>query len=143
MGLLSMGAIIDGQANHDASFEEYVAGMITAYARRQRVTVPPLTDVAIDAALDARVDAGRWIAECPDCHDAQYVWTAEAHPLFLCVTCFNATVGRRWRPVLIPSERAAIEAALEPRPMPHNRNWTPGETVADLRAENRQHGIGV
>jgi hypothetical protein len=36
---------------------------------------------------------------------------------------------------------AAIEALLDRRPDAATRNWTPGETVDDLAAENRAHEI--
>jgi hypothetical protein len=51
-------------------------------------------------------------------------------------------VGRRWRPVTLPSDVEAIEGALVVRPDRSTRNWQPGETVDDLLRENREHGIG-
>jgi hypothetical protein len=61
-----------------------------------------------------------------------YVW---------CPLCGNRATGRRWRPVAYPDDFEAIEAALRARPDPTTRNWTPGETVADLLDENREHGL--
>jgi len=51
--------------------------------------------------------------------------------------------------VTVPSNRKAIETELLKRPMNGrnpaeavNRNWEPGETVATLKQENTDHGIG-
>jgi len=43
--------------------------------------------------------------------------------------------------VEFPEDRATIEAILLLRPNPANRNWLPGETLADLVLENVVHGI--
>lgn len=40
--------------------------------------------------------------------------------------------------IQMPSERKKIEEQLNKRPL-ENRNWYPGETVADLRLENAAH----
>jgi len=52
--------------------------------------------------------------------------------------------------VTVPSNRKAIEAELLKRPINGrnpaeaiNRNWEPGETVATLKKENAEHGIGA
>lgn len=81
----------------------------------------------------ARVNHGRWIADChlrittgpwagQRCHNAQYVHPDD--PRFFCVTCHNAEVGGRWRPVTWPPDPAAIEATLEGLPIPE-QNWQP------------------
>lgn len=146
VGVLTMALrlpIIDGERNHGTDFDTHVREFVGKYARRMGVTLPPRAVVATASPVAARIDAGRWIVECPDCHDAQYVWPDEAAPVFMCVACFNVTVGGSWRPVTMPSrrDRNAIEAALLARPLPGNRHWQLGETAAALRAENRQHGI--
>lgn len=118
----------------------YAERFLARYAKRAGVTLPATTTVT-GTDIAARVDAGRWIAECPDCHDAQYVWMDDPQPLFMCVACFNAAAGGGWRRVTVPANRGAVEAALVKRPLPGNRNWRPGETLAGLRAENVKHGI--
>jgi hypothetical protein len=43
----------------------------------------------------------------------------------------------------LPAKADEIERLLVARPDLQTRNWRQGETVADLHAENRAHGIGV
>lgn len=73
---------------------------------------------------------GRWVADCP-CHGAELV--AEGQPM-VCGTC-AAT-----HQVVFPAERVEIDAVLDKRP-PANQNWYPGETVAQLKAENVTKGV--
>lgn len=42
-----------------------------------------------------------------------------------------------------PAERAQIEAVLNLRPIRSTRNWEPNETLADLIAQNIEHGDPV
>jgi hypothetical protein len=81
----------------------------------------------------------RWVALCPDCGGAEYVWWDD--PRFLCVSCKNAAIGGRFRPLRLPKRRAEIEAALEVRPDPATRGWEPGQSVRDLLAENAERGV--
>ena len=88
-------------------------------------------------AVEVYANHGRWIVECPDCHDAQLA--ARDDLRYMCIQCANVGVGGKWRPVIWPKDAAAIEALLDARPMSHNRNWNPGETVKDLQLEDRRH----
>lgn len=90
------------------------------------------------AALAVVLNQGRWIVCCPDCNGAQLA--SQADPRFLCNECGNIANGSAWRPLIWPSNRAAIEAALDRR-LIQNQNWVPGETIADLLAENANGGI--
>jgi hypothetical protein len=65
-----------------------------------------------DPPAAARVDYGRWLADCPapGCKNAQLLDPAD--PRWFCVACHNADVGGRWRPVAWPADRAAVEAGL-------------------------------
>lgn len=92
----------------------------------------PATTVA------ARVNHGRWLWDCPLCGGAQVCTPAD--PRAFCVECWNGG-SDRWWPVLFPEERADIELVLDARPLEQNRNWSPGETVMDLRRENVEHGL--
>lgn len=106
-------------------------------------TTPPAPGVDLSVKAVARVDHSRWIAECPfeGCHGAEYVSTA-GQPFFCC-ECRNAAVAHVPILVDLPGEkvRGQVEAYLVARPVPAARNWRPGETVAQLRDENREHGI--
>lgn len=88
-------------------------------------------------AVEVYVNHGRWIAECPDCHGAQLASRADLR--FMCNNCANAVIGGLWRPVVWPKDPDKIAALLEERPLAHTRNWTPGESLRDLKAENVQH----
>ena len=78
--------------------------------------------------VQAYVNHSRWIANCPeDCTGVEFV--DSGWPRFVCSECGSGV----WR-VQFPKERLGIEAALLLRPEEH-RNWTKGESVADLKAE--------
>lgn len=104
---------------------------------------PPAPGVALGVTVEARVNGGRWIGDCPTdgCAGAEYVNLDEL--LFFCCECRNAAFDYHPIPVEAPAEKARtqIEAYLVARPVPATRNWLPGETVKDLRSENRAHGI--
>lgn len=90
------------------------------------------------AAIKAYVNQGRWVVDCPDCNNAQLA--CKTDPRFLCNECGNVVVGNLWRPVTWPPNVAGIETVLEVRPIA-NQNWTPGETIQDLVAENTLMGV--
>jgi hypothetical protein len=103
----------------------------------------PASGVTLDASLEAEVRGGRWVARCPveGCNGAEYV-NLEA-PAFFCCECRNAAFDHHPIPVKVPPlrVRSEIERYLGARPAPATRNWLPGETVRDLRRENREHGV--
>lgn len=143
MGLLVL-PIVDGRINgRGASLEQWRTGPLAQLAAAVGFAAPPLTEVADTPAIPARVNANRWIVDCPDCNGAEFVWT-EGPLVMLCAGCWNAAVGHQWRPVLLPDPdaRAAIEAILLARPMPATRNWEPWESIAELAGENMEHAAG-
>ncbi len=108
----------------------------------------------------ARVDFGRWIADC-ECGGAEYI--DPEYPLFFCNSCGNNEYNGQLRPTIIPDagEREAIEKVLIKRPVDNSRgsdaiqkailsrpiiarlarSWEPGETIDDLKAQNRKAGL--
>ena len=108
----------------------------------------------------ARVDFGRWIADC-ECGGAEYV--DPDYPWYFCNSCGNSGCNGQLRPIIIPeaAEREAIEKTLNKRPVDDTRgsdeiqrailsrpiiarlarSWEPGETVDDLKAQNRKAGL--
>lgn len=74
----------------------------------------------------ARLDHGRWIVQCPECHSAQLA--AVTDPRFYCLECGNVGTGR-WRPVVWPEDRPAVETAALARSGPvmwaHASDYTP------------------
>lgn len=101
--------------------------------------------------VQAFVNAGRILAQCPICGRHEYVDPAE--PIFYCTTCGNGgSVAAR--PVKFPDDWERIEAALLAReimpgygrneieqvmnatPVGLAREWRPGTTAEELEAEN-------
>jgi len=134
------GAALDRELHGEASDPR-------AYLVRFGYEPPPLYEIAEARALAVEVNAGRWIWLCP-CDDGSTEQIPrgggvafKSSPLGWCPRCGNASVGGGWRPLAFPVESAAIEAVLALRPDAATRNWWPGETVDELRAENRLHGF--
>lgn len=136
-----MSEILDGRARFGCSIDAfYLKTEIAALLARRGLLVPPEPgDIADEApAAVAMIEpyqgVARWIARCPDCAGAEYVWTAE--PRFLCAQCANRSIGRRWRRVEIPPDRRRIERMLLARVDPERRVWRPGEDAEHLSVEN-------
>lgn len=132
------------QTANDLTWTERKARAETVAQVAWTAPVPP--EVAFAAKVGpsgteiaAYVNHGRWIAECPDCANAQLACPDDQR--FMCNNCANAMNGGLWRRVIWPKNRAQLEAVLKLRP-PENQHWTPGETVADLKAENKANGVG-
>lgn len=105
----------------------------------------------------ARINHGRWLADCvrTGCRGAELVRPGVP---FICGSCYPQAFSgdpderARWlriaaargeaHEVEFPAEAAQIESVLGVRE-PDHRNWTPGETLADLEAENAAHGLAV
>jgi len=110
--------------------------------------LPEPTEANISGQVAARINHGRWLVDCGGCNSALVVDLSQ--PVFMCVECGNAANDGKWFAVTVPSNRKAIEAELLKRPWSGrnpseavNRNWEPGETVAALKQENTDHGIGA
>ncbi len=140
---MSRPAVLDGRARFRCSLTEfYGQPIIVSDAARRGILIPPVAEVATDAApamafVDVLDGIPRWLASCPVCpfaRDVSYVWLEGPHVAFF-LQCGNRDAGGMWRPVLLPRDYRAIEKALEVRP-PEHRNWRPWETLAQLRAEN-------
>jgi hypothetical protein len=92
---------------------------------------------------------GRWVADCsdPECDGAELV---ERGQKFVCGSChrrdwLNQQQGKVFAngtPVRFPSQanQRAIERVLQVRPM-NARNWWEGESIKELKRENREHGL--
>ena len=94
-----------------------------------------------DHTAYAFVNRGRWLVSCPWCPSAQNA-SRQDHRFF-CVECSHRANGGRWIRVVWPANTADIELLLGQRIDPRNRNWTPGETLAGLIAENMEHPEAV
>lgn len=130
--------IIDGARN----FQTDSPWPVVAGCRAAQLAgfLPPPVETTGGPSVRARVYRNQWIADCPDCGGAQFIW--RAGPLVtICLSCLNDGVGHVWRPVVLPDDVAAIEDALLARPRAQNRNWHSVETVADLLRENAENGV--
>jgi hypothetical protein len=90
-------------------------------------------------AAYAWVNHGRWLVSCPWCPSAQNA-SRQDHRFF-CTECANRAAGGQWITVVWPDNAGEIERLLGRRTDRAQRNWTPGETVEGLAAENREHGV--
>lgn len=89
-----------------------------------------------EIAVSVYANHGRWIVECPECAGAQIASAND--PRFMCTVCANVATEGMWRPVIWPDEAVAIDQVLTARPDVATQNWTPGETVDDLLAEQQE-----
>jgi hypothetical protein len=110
-----------------------------------------------DSVVYARVDFGRWIADCEVGH-ASYVEPSD--DLFYCYMCGNEPTQGKARHTVFPEKRLEIEAELMKRPVklviglprnllaqatqvamnsrgPLSRSWNPGESVETLMAQRK------
>lgn len=86
-------------------------------------------------AVEAHVNHGRWIAECPHCKGGiacpPHEWPS---PEGCCLTCGHVY------PVAWPDAFEQIEVLLANRGQ-DNQNWELGEEVAQLERENTLMGV--
>ncbi len=103
----------------------------------------------IVAAARARVNHGRWIADCPRRYCANAMRLEPGQATFHCGGAGGCLMVAdiEW-----PADADSIWEALLERPVPTTRNWYPdghveavrlnlphGQTAADLRAEQREY----
>lgn len=133
---------------HRATVRDFIARLSV------EKNIPWNGQITEDSPVQARIDFGRWIADC-ECGGAEYVDPNE--PIFFCMSCGNVDTGHAARRVIFPQQRAEIEAEVLMRQVKDNarldpaaralyakavdgipRSWNPGETVKDLKL---QHNI--
>jgi hypothetical protein len=98
--------------------------------------------------IPARINHGRWIADCPldcegqPCGGAECV--TEDDTIFYCLSCGNEQIHGAFIRVLFPptKKRNKIEKILALRPE-SLRNWFPGETPKKLAHENYENNIPI
>lgn len=136
--------VIDGRGLFGGrSLSEQVTAWNLGHVKDGQVVMPappPATDLADALPLLARVDHGRWLVDCDTCKSAEAIWYDA--PMMFCRSCRNPSTHGMWRKVALPKERNDIIAILNLRPTQH-QNWSPGDTLEELRADNELHQIGV
>lgn len=141
MGVVIRG-LISGEHSTGGGYWEFVNARLTKMAARANATLPEIAIVYEAAPIPAFVAQGQWVVDCPDCgRNRSMVWLTE--PLYMCPACWNQAIGGDWRRVELPAEREHIEALLLARTLREARNWLPGETLDDLRAENEALGVAA
>lgn len=81
-----------------------------------------------DQSVTARIDFGRWLADCPICNSAVYVEPAD--PIFYCFTCKNGDIGGDFISVTFPKNRAGIEAEILLREVVLQKGLPPTDAAA-------------
>lgn len=95
-------------------------------------------------AAVARIDHGRWIADCPDPNcdpsgSGRGAMAVDESHFFMCGNCFNRAAGGYWLTVEWPDDddKHSAEAILTERPHAVMQTWHPKrESMADLVGEN-------
>jgi hypothetical protein len=72
---------------------------------------------------------GRWLADCPECGAGAACW--DRNPYTCCLACGHL-YSLAWP---LPQLRSEVMRLLAGRPE-EARNWTPGETVEELKIQN-------
>lgn len=108
------------------------------FARQFGVRWQPPDAHAVGVHTEAFVNDSRWVANCPSCAGAELV--SRRDPRFWCCSCNNVKSGGMWVKVVFPKHADDIETVLLERERPETRHWTPGQSVKDLRVENRKQG---
>jgi hypothetical protein len=119
----------------DTYFEEIakanISGNRDAKLKQGRQKIKGL-EVSTNPPLKARAEHARWIIDCPNCNNAEFLFEDN---LFFCSLCGNSDIDGKARQIKMPVERKQIETILGKRKI-KNRHWFPGETIADLENEN-------
>lgn len=90
--------------------------MLTIVSRRLHHTKRAETE----GEVVARVDWGRWLADCPLCGGAELV--SRKAGVFYCLSCGMADQDGKPMRVLFPDDAEEIEAELNTR-LPKFQNW--------------------
>ena len=85
--------------------------------------------------LRAEINHSRWLVNCPNCNNAEFLFSDKR---FWCTLCENGGNDGKLYKVIMPKNKMQIETLLEPRPI-FNRSWKYPETIDDLARENKVH----
>lgn len=92
------------------------------YEEKNQRRLPVTDGIVLGAQLRARINHGRWVADCT-CGSAQIVTPAD--PRMWCVVC-----GTGWWQVAFPADVNAVEQTLLDLPVAE-RNWWAVDDVTD------------
>lgn len=146
-----MRPIVDARAFHSIETPEDMAAYVEQDRRASVAIGKPRETRVGDAHAVARIDWGRWLADCPAVPCAHPVtaeraagaeYVAPGLP-FMCQWCWNQNIEGRFREVDFPAEKKALEALMLHRPEVDMRSWNPSESLAQAQADNIAHGDPV
>lgn len=123
---------------YNVADETALAAKFAAHvASRLNVSPLPPGPVLAPPQVTAYINQNRWLFDCIRCGAG-----VGCDPTWTSTNCFGGC-RTRYTDIVFPNstDRAAIESALLARPDLKNRNWLPGETAADLLAENAANGL--
>jgi len=112
--------------------EYFIASMMSKYKK------PFPSGINESITVKAEINHGRWIVKCPWCSGAELADKDDRR--FFCLSCFNKAINGKFIKVEFPNKAIDIETILKVRPA-KNQNWTPGETIAQLKNENKGAGL--
>lgn len=100
------------------------AERVIAYMEHLEQRTWPRPGPDIVGQLIARIDAGRWVAQCPTCASAQVVTPTD--PRMWCVDCKPDA----WTSVRFPSDCEGAEATVADLPVSERFWWADDDTEA-------------
>jgi hypothetical protein len=148
-------------AKGEKSLRDWVLKQSSERFHKNMIRYPFTGKVAERKTVNARIDFGRWVADCPDCNGCEYVNPDD--PFFFCLSCGNVTLEGLARKVIFPKNMPDIEKELIRRPVNDliganavdkalkaksiypglSRSWNPGESVAELKRQLKEAKHGV
>jgi hypothetical protein len=102
-------AMDDAKRKKLASVTALVRALSVQMAQRGQIPFPWDGRTVTGEAVEAFVDHGRWLAQCDQCGNPEYV--DPETPIFFCMRCGNGD-SRAARPVSFPENRVEVEKAL-------------------------------
>lgn len=136
---------VPGPKAEDASWSPAQRIVWRRGQRRLAGTLAPLTDEEKLRIIDdrsvgpvhayARVNAGRWVVDCPspNCNSAQMASYGDRR--FFCCDCAMEELGGKWAKVLWPDNHLEVENWLSNR-IDAVKHWNPGETGEDIARQD-------
>jgi hypothetical protein len=89
-----------------------------------------ITKRTSDQTVTARIDFGRWVADCP-CGACAYVEPAE--PVYYCWNCQNKDVNGDYKTVIFPDNKNEIEAEILLREVVESPSLAPTQAAANAK----------
>jgi hypothetical protein len=96
--------------------------IIAWYEQRVGRRLPRPSGLLFGHTVYVRIDAGRWVADCP-CGSAQVVSVTD--PRMFCVECLTG-----WHQLIVPADPAAAEQAVAWQPAHARFWWQDGDTTS-------------